>query len=373
MHAKRSEKKEHVLLCGYYGYHNAGDDATLDAVLNSIRCAAPDMDVTVLSGDPEDTAKRYGCRSVNRFRMPTVIQAIRSCDALVFGGGSLLQDVTSTRSLLYYLLLLRMARFFGKKTMLFGNGIGPVHLAANRRKVAAAVRKIDCVTLRDGDSLLTLRKMGVERPDLLVTADPVFAYRVTDTPASLLQKAGFPRNEPFIAVSIRSWTNMDAFCAQAAAACDVVSQRMKRKIVLITMHPEFDIETSEKMARLMQNRPYILPAGSAAELMAVLGQADLVLSMRLHALIFAARMGVPAVGIVYDPKTESFLKCMGMPSCGDVDSFTAQRAVATMQKVLEDREIYVERVQARSAALEQLAKENTRAFLRMMSSLEEKK
>jgi polysaccharide pyruvyl transferase CsaB len=358
----------HILLCGYYGCHNAGDDATLHAVLDSIRDAVPQVKITVLSGDPEDTAKRYRCLAVDRFSIPAVLRAMWACDALVFGGGSLLQDVTSTRSLLYYLLLLRMARMLGKKTMLFGNGIGPVCRAVNRRRVAAAVKKTDCITLRDEESLLALRKMGVDRPDLTVTADPVFAYRTRNVADSLLRAVEFPEHEPFVAVSMRSWMEMDAFCVQAAAACDVISKSYNRRIVFITMHPEFDRATSEKIAGLMKSQAYILPAGSASQLMAALKRADMVLSMRLHALIFAARMGVPAVGIVYDPKTKSFLDRMGMPSCGDVASFTAEKAVATMQMVLDERESYAERVRIRSAALEQMAQENTKAFLRMMSS-----
>ena len=159
MRSASSAGKMNILLCGYYGFHNAGDDATLHAVMDSIRSAAPQAELTVLSGSPEETACLYRCRAAARFSLPAVCRALRACDALVFGGGSLLQDVTSTRSLLYYLLLLRAARLLGKKTMLFGNGIGPVLTAANRRRVAAAVRKIDCVTLRDEDSLHELEKM----------------------------------------------------------------------------------------------------------------------------------------------------------------------------------------------------------------------
>ena len=372
MRSASSAGKMNILLCGYYGFHNAGDDATLHAVMDSIRSAAPQAELTVLSGSPEETACLYRCRAAARFSLPAVCRALRACDALVFGGGSLLQDVTSTRSLLYYLLLLRAARLLGKKTMLFGNGIGPVLTAANRRRVAAAVRKIDCVTLRDEDSLHELEKMGVDRQDLMVTADPVFAYRFQNADASLLSEAAVPEDMPFVAVSVRSWTGMDAFSVQAAAAFDEICRSSGRSIVFLPMHPEYDRQTSEKIAQRMECRAYVLPDGSADQLMAVIGRADMVVSMRLHALVFAARMGVPAAGIVYDPKTASFLKQMGMPSCVDVAGFTAEKAAAVMRTVLDSREDCSREIRGRSAVLERKAEENARAFMHMMSGQKEK-
>ena len=47
------------------------------------------------------------------------------------------------------------------------------------------------------------------------------------------------------------------------------------------------------------------------ELMGVIGQSELVISMRLHTLIFASGQGVPMVGIVYDPKVSGFLDYLG--------------------------------------------------------------
>lgn len=90
------------------------------------------------------------------------------------GGGSLLQDTTSTRSLFYYLSVIRCAELLGKPVMLYANGIGPVHKPANRRRVKRVVERAALVTLRDHSSARELRDMGVTRDDIRVTADPVF-------------------------------------------------------------------------------------------------------------------------------------------------------------------------------------------------------
>lgn len=369
------EKKVNILLCGYYGCHNAGDDATLQAICESVRGALPQAEIAALTGEPAETARLCGCAAAARFSPRALFAALRRCDVLVFGGGSLLQDVTSSRSLLYYLALLRLARFFGKKTMLFGSGIGPVHDPANRRRVAAAVRRVDCVTLRDAGSLDTLRQMSAARPDFTVTADPVFALHRADPALAqpLLAAAGLPAGAAYLAVSVRNWPGVDAFCTQAAAALDEICTARGLHVLFVTMHPEYDREPAEKIAAQMRSPTYFLPETGIDGLMAAIGGAQAVLSMRLHAMIFAARMGVPGAGIVYDPKMESFLARMDMPSCGDVAGFTAQRAVDALNRVLDARAAFVRHMQAKNAALEKLAAENAAALKRLVCGEGEKK
>ena len=174
MYEQVRRRKYQVVMSGYYGFSNAGDDAILEAIHQSILEASGEVGVTVLSNDPRETQRHYGMNAIPRFRFWKVFGALRRCDALLSGGGSLLQDRTSTRSLLYYLSIVRCAEWMGKPVMLYANGIGPVQKPANRRRVKRAVERAALVTLRDHSSARELVEMGVERPDLHVTADPVF-------------------------------------------------------------------------------------------------------------------------------------------------------------------------------------------------------
>ena len=121
-----------ILIAGYHGFGNCGDEAILRAMVTSFRRMADDIDIVALSNDPDFTKKEYNIEAVQRFKMNDVLSAVKKCDILVLGGGTLLQDGTSTRSLVYYLSIVKAAEIFGKRVMLYANGIGPVDGKINR-------------------------------------------------------------------------------------------------------------------------------------------------------------------------------------------------------------------------------------------------
>ena len=187
-----------ILLCGYYGLGNAGDEAVLAASTSVFRARNPALRLAALSADPAGTAANFGIDTVPRMR-PAALRAIRNCDLFLSGGGSLLQDRTSLKSLIYYLFLLNYARRAGKRTMVFAQGIGPLIRPAARRWTARVLSRVDAITVRDAESADLLREIGVAGPEIEVTADPVFALepQVTErVTAVALQR-------PVVAVSLR--------------------------------------------------------------------------------------------------------------------------------------------------------------------------
>lgn len=114
-----------LVISGYYGFGNAGDEAMLAAILEAILEVVPEADITVISGNPRHTAEKHGVKAVGRFDVTGIFNAIKRCDLLISGGGSLLQDVTSNRSLYYYLSIISLANMLGKKVMLYAQGMGP--------------------------------------------------------------------------------------------------------------------------------------------------------------------------------------------------------------------------------------------------------
>ena len=91
-----------IVISGYYGFANAGDEAMLTAIIKSLRSTETAVELNVISGDPVGTAARHRVASIHRFNPLEIVPALAGCDLLISGGGSLLQDVTSKRSLLYY-------------------------------------------------------------------------------------------------------------------------------------------------------------------------------------------------------------------------------------------------------------------------------
>lgn len=369
MYDQVRRRKYQVVMSGYYGFSNAGDDAILEAIHQSILQASGDVGVTVLSNNPQETQSRYGLNAIPRFQILQVFRALRGCDALLSGGGSLLQDRTSTRSLLYYLSIVRCAEWLGKPVMLYANGIGPVHKPGNRRRVKRAVERAALVTLRDHSSAQELKEMGVEREDLHVTADPVFqlAPAGRDRAQVLLGQAGLEPGTAFAAVSVRDWPGTGSFPQELAALCDHLYRTYGLEILFLLMQPCRDQGATAQVRRAMAAPSHLLDAPcSPKELMAVLGEGTLCVAMRLHTLIFSARMAVPVLGLVYDPKVDSYLKELGMPCAGDVQSFCRETAIAAADGLMADYSGYLARLRKKSAAMAQAARENETLLLDLL-------
>ncbi len=364
MYGQLYPRPTRVLLSGYYGFSNAGDDAILQSIQQEL--GAESVAVTVLSQNPSQTQADYGVGALPRFQIPKVIAALKDCDILLSGGGSLLQDRTSTRSLLYYLAVIWGAKFLGKPVMLYANGIGPVTKSSNRRLVRRTVSAADIVSLRDQDSCNELRAMGVKRPDLHVTADPVFHLRPAPRAQAiaLLNQAGIPPLTPFVAVSVRSWMDAQGFVPGLAQLCDHLHTTYGLPILFVLMQPSHDRAISQEVMDAMTCPAHLLEADTTPQqLMAVLGEAKLCLAMRLHTLIFSAHMGVPTIGLDYDPKVRSYLEELAMPSAGQVSAFDPAVAIARVDDLLGHYDEHRTALATKSVQLEAAAQQNQQLLL----------
>jgi polysaccharide pyruvyl transferase CsaB len=312
-----------LLIAGYHGFGNCGDEAILQAMTTNIRNMAEDVDITALSYRPEFTKTEYGINSVQRFNVFDVVGAIRKSDIILSGGGTLLQNGTSTRSLIYYLSIIKVAKLFGKRVMLYANGIGPVNGAFNRRLVRSVVNTVDVITLREKLSEADLRSIGVSKPNILVTADPAFNLTsVSDEEArQIFIGENIPMDKKLVGVSVRNWSKAmygDDYIVKLAEVCDKIVEDGKT-VVLLPMEYPRDIEVSDKVMAKMQQKAYIFKKRyTPSQILGIVGCFDLMISMRLHTLIFAAIKNVPMLGVIYDPKVEYYLKELEMPEAGDV-------------------------------------------------------
>ena len=359
----------HVVMSGYYGFNNTGDEAIMLSMHKNIQQMGENYHITVLSNKPEETKEKYGIEAVYRFGLRDVFRAIRGCDVLLSGGGSLLQDSTSTRSLMYYLSITVMAKLMRKKVMLYANGIGPVSGKRNRQLVKQVVNRADLITLREENSYEELLSMGVNPKKCFVTADPVFTMDSISEEESraLLTAEGVPMDKPIVVVSVRNWKDMDQFIGRFAELCDAIIEKYDRNIVFLGMQMPHDITISEKVRAKMKQRAYILRNNhSPYEVMGIISQADFILSMRLHTLIFAARQSVPLVGFVYDPKIEYYLEKLDMPSGGSLKAFESQKTLEYVDDVIRNKAFYVEKLSQKEAELEKMAHKNEKYLAKLL-------
>lgn len=360
-------RKKTAVISGYYGYHNLGDDAILLSIRRRLAALSDDVELVALSNAPDSTLKEYDVKAVQRFQPMQVRKAIKNADLLISGGGSLLQDRTSTRSLMYYLTVIRMALHYQKPVMLYANGIGPVSKSKNRRRVQAVVSKADCITLRDTDSLQELEQMGVGSDAMTVTADPVFTLNgiTPDAAREILTAAGIPTDRPILAVSMRQSGKIEQAVPELARFCDEAAKT--HTVLFILMQTPADSAVTEEIRSRMSAPSYVLETpGKPETMMGVIGLCNLVFSMRLHTVIFAAKQRVPVMGLVYDPKVASYLDLLHMPAVGTPETFRADDALRTFTDLADHQTEYAARLDVIARNLEQAAQENDRQLAALL-------
>lgn len=298
----------HLTLSGYYGYGNAGDEAVLAGLVTGFREARPESElmITALSGHPAQTQAAHGIGAVDRYRPSALLREIGRTDLFLSGGGSLLQDVTSAHGIFYYLGVVRMAQMLGRKTMFIAQGIGPLQRVRSRRLVKSIANRLNAITVRDPDSAALLKEIGVTKPPVEVTADP--ALLLTAHP--VLARSGV------FGVALRPWPGQEDLAAGVADACETALKG--RRALQFPMQPASDQAVAEQFARKWhQEESGAAQAGFCATdaglvpLLSNIASCDLMIGMRLHALILAAAAGVPSVALSYDPKVDAFMAASG--------------------------------------------------------------
>ncbi|NLO04505.1 MAG: polysaccharide pyruvyl transferase CsaB, partial [candidate division WS1 bacterium] len=196
-----------LLLSGYYGFGNAGDEAVLSATLTEIRRRLPEAEPVVLSADPQATRRQHEVAALPRWPFGSLREAVRSADLLVSGGGSLLQNATSSRSLIYYLLTLELARRANVPYMIHGQGLGPLNGLLSRRATGRVLRNARAITLRDEASMALAADLGAPEERLTLTADSaVLLEPVSDAEVdAILAEAGLMPDRPVVGMVVREW------------------------------------------------------------------------------------------------------------------------------------------------------------------------
>lgn len=334
-------KRDGVMICGAYGKRNAGDDGILQAILNQLRGIDPDLPVYVISRRPKETKMQFRVGAYHTFNVPGFLRRMRRTSLYLSGGGSLIQDVTSSRSLRYYLYHIRAAKRRGNRVMMYGCGIGPVSRKGNRRQAAKVINRcVDAVTLRDALSEKELRRMGVTRPEIRLTADPALLLPAPDpdAEAAFLLANDFSPERRYFMVSLRPWQGIGGKMQALAEAIDEAARERDMEPVLFALEPRRDLPQMQALEKLLHVKARVISAPEKWEpLAALIRRMEAVVSMRLHPLIFAAGQGVPIAGIVYDPKVNGFLDDLGCGIYCTVDELDRDRARGLLSGVLSGK------------------------------------
>jgi len=304
-----------LLLAGYYGVGNIGDETILQSLVSAIRKDHPQGRISVISANPGETSKSYNVDSVRKYSFINILKELKASDAFILGGGGLIQDSTSIRSLLYYLFLIMSAKILKKKVILLGQGVGPVR---HKYLLKWALKGADLITVRDERSLKELTDIKARPKKLVMTADISFMMASPDKENSkkILGSAGIEKTKSrLIGISLRppvKGRDTEAKYKAIASLCDHLIEKKGSQIVFLIFNYPDDLNITSKVMGMMKDPAnVVLRRLAPAEMLDVISGLDAVIGMRLHSLIFSAIAKVPGFGLSYDPKVESFQRQTG--------------------------------------------------------------
>lgn len=343
-----------IVISGYYGFNNTGDEAVLDSILDALKkkCKGQKLEITVLSNEPDKTSSLYNIKAINRWDMKAIYKEIKKCDLLISGGGSLLQDVTSNKTVPYYLFIIKIAQLYKKDIVFYSQGYGPVNKKHNKYLIKRVLNKVDHIFVRDRNSKKALLDIGIKTPPIIVAADPVLgmvADRQADISArELIKKHGSKRKR--VGIYLRPWKN-DQLLIKKINTLAAMLDKMGFDIFLIPMQDPDDVEFLKKIAPDKLPIHKVTDKLSIDEVFSLTGQMDMVIGMRLHALIMATAQGVPTVGLSYDPKVDDFMDMIGNNYCFDVNEFDPKDIINSIKKQLEQIDIVEQDIIAKKEQL----------------------
>jgi polysaccharide pyruvyl transferase CsaB len=379
-----------ILIAGYYGFENVGDEAILSAILADLRRQRGNLDFIVISSNPERTQAEHGVRAVHWKDINALLEAARECDLVVLGGGGIFQDYWGVPAgtqltqfhwgISYYSSIALLAHFYKKPFMIYSVGVGPLLTDEGKRWTSLTFVLADVATVRDPESQALLASLGVPVSTVQVKPDPglTLAPKAEDAVA-ILSAAGVDLGgRPVLGVCLRNWTEGEkstAWKQELALALDHFLAANDLQVVFIPFQiVEHELENDHAVAlevmdlMTVKERVHAIPATYSPEVTAgLISCCRALVGMRLHSLIFAASAGVPALALAYDPKVHNFMRSLGLPEYAqDLQGMDADGLAAALDAMWKQRTQIHAALDERGAQVRQRAQENATLALSLL-------
>ena len=278
------------IVSGYIGFDNFGDEAIAKVLTDRLKKSGAEK-ITLISSSPEKTAQIH---KVDSCKMLDFWKSLCEADVLISGGGSLLQDVTSVKSLIYYLGVIYSALILHKKVEIFAQGIGPINSKAGQILTRFALSNADTISVRDKKSQELLKKWGIESE---LVKDPILELELS------------PKNKTgVVGIQLRSYpTVTDKFLSRLAE--EVIKNFADKKIQIISLQDSVDLEICEKFARILkingrENNVEVVSGLSINDVFECISNLEYLVAMRFHANVVGMKSGVKTLAIDYDIKVK---------------------------------------------------------------------
>ena len=327
-----------VVIGGYFGCGNFGDDAILQSFIEYTRANYPNMRIFALTKRPSRDTRRFGVRCFGRKKLFSLMAAFLRADAFLCGGGSLLQNMTGRLSLYYYLFMLRLAELCGALPVLFAAGIGPLYGKKAQGITKRVLARCNYISLRDTESFRLLQTQRIDSARLYLGADA--ALLLPPPPFcrthALLKRIDVAQNQRYVCVSLKAGKHTGSTLCTIIAALRILC-RQENFLPIFLPLDKGDVAINADAAHYLGGRLFL--ADEPSDVTAVLKGAQFLVSMRLHGLILATTLALPAVGIstADDPKIPSFSRIAAQDFLTPND-LTVASLVAMCQKICSNRD-----------------------------------
>jgi polysaccharide pyruvyl transferase CsaB len=344
---KKSKTIVKIMISGYYGFNNFGDEAILKSMVRAFKEKIPQIKILVLSQNPLKTSQTYQVKAINRLHLISILNCLRDTNLFISGGGGLLQDSTGKGwSILYYLGLILGAKIIRVPVMIYAQGIGPINQPINKKLMRWILNKVDLITVRDNFSKELLENLGVVKPSIYVNSDPSFLLNKKDINCILnnyphIQELMNSDNRPIIGVSVRKYKgNRSDLKIMFAQLADYLIEKYKVKIVFLPFKFDDDVQVSEEILSLMKNQADILKIKlEPEELISILSKFSLMIGVRLHSIIFSSMANLPFIAFKYDPKVKNFVAELGLSELLlELDNVSLEKIQEKIEYIRENKD-----------------------------------
>ncbi len=359
-----------ILLKGYYGFGNLGDDILLKVSHQLLRRRFPQADISVYSENTPNNPNFADSEEYNHYisaiikdQCPIVDWTyVESYDLLFNGGGGLYKDhrqgswkfaVANTIAKKLSPQKIRkgesmLRQGLQKKQNIqydyrvgFGLSIGPfTHTAPTFVKSLSEIGSYNSLFVRDDASIRFLKSVGFENHYERIT-DIAF---LTDywLPKGLTNK-NQSTEEKSIGVILLDWHEKnDVYFENIKQTADCLIKK-GIKVQYISFQESFDKKFQDFFkGQVITWNPHRM---SLEEFLAVLKQQSLLITARAHGAILGACLGVPSICLGITLKLEEVARMLKNSSKMIAPPFRSEEVVQAVMDMLDQYEIVVEKLE----------------------------
>ncbi len=374
--AKEINSLKSIIISGYFGFDNCGDEAILLAMIQQFSRYISKANIVVLSRDPRKTKAVYQVNAIHRLNPFLIFFRMMRASIFVSGGGGLLQDVSGKGfSIFYYLSLLFLSRLFNIPNIIYAQGIGPVEKSINKKLIRWILNRVDLIMLRDEQSNKLLQELGIRKESITVNADPSFLLKKREVPETIITKYQLnhqPKalnSKMNIAMIIRNCKEVDQDydnkIERFAKIADHLIEKYQANLVFIPFQAHTDLLFMNEIIKKMSYSTVrcVEEELSPDQILFLISKVALIIGMRFHSIVFATMVSKPFIAIDYDPKVRIFVDSLGIPELLiNLNQLTVKNIDNKLEYIRTNHKMIQAILYKKTEQLEKKASNNNRLF-----------